>query len=276
MSKIKILVVEDESIVAKDIQNTLIRLGYDVPATASNAVSAFQKLEDIRPDLVFLDIKLKGDIDGIQIAEKIKNSYDIPVIFLTSFVDKATLDRAKVTEPYGYIVKPFNESDLQTTVEMALYKFEKDKETKYSKDRYENALLNLDEAIIILDISFGVTFLNPKAENLAGFGNETASGKDVFSLLKIENESGELFNKNVLVEKIKDDKVCELKNATVTFTRDLSTMKSEITFSPVRDEKDTLIGYALVLRKPGTTGASESSVISGEQMESIVIQNSFL
>lgn len=275
MSKIKILVVEDESIVAKDIQNTLIRLGYDVPATASNAVSAYQKLEEHKPDLVFLDIKLKGDIDGIQIAEKIKNSYDIPVIFLTSFVDKATLDRAKVTEPYGYIVKPFNESDLQTTVEMALYKFEKDQETKYNKERYENALLNLDEAIMILDINFGVTFLNPKAENIAGYGSETASGKDLFSIVKIENESHEAYTKPTLIDKISSDKVCELKNATVTFSRDQSVMKSDITLSPVRDEKDVLIGYALVLRQPGNTGPASSTPAAGEQLESIVIQNSF-
>lgn len=275
MSKIKILVVEDESIVAKDIQNTLIRLGYDVPATASNALSAYQKLEDIQPDLVFLDIKLKGDIDGIQIAEKIKNTYDIPVIFLTSFVDKATLDRAKVTEPYGYIVKPFNESDLQTTVEMALYKFEKDKETKYSKERYENALLNLDEAIIILDINFGVTFLNPKAENMAGYGNETASGKDLFSVLKIDSESGDNFNREVLTEKIKNDKVCELKNAAITFSRDQASIKSDVTFSPVRDEKDVLIGYALVLRQPGNANSSAATASGSEHLESIVIQNSF-
>ncbi|HMT30708.1 MAG TPA: response regulator [Bacteroidia bacterium] len=268
MSKIKILVVEDESIVAKDIQNTLIRLGYDVPATASNALSAYQKLEDIQPDLVFLDIKLKGEIDGIQIAEKIKNSYDIPVIFLTSFVDKATLDRAKVTEPYGYIVKPFNESDLQTTVEMALYKFEKDKETKYSKERYENALLNLDEAIFILDINFDITFLNPKAENLAGYGNDSAMGKDLFSLIKIESETGEPVS-------IKNDKISDLKNANATFPHDQSTMKSDITFSPVRDEKDVLIGYALVLRQPGKASSSEATAPIGEQMESIVIQNSF-
>jgi|SRR5688572_14037189 len=275
MSKIKILVVEDESIVAKDIQNTLTRLGYDVPATASNAVSAFQKLEELRPDLVFLDIKLKGDIDGIQIAEKIKSHYDIPVIFLTSFVDKGTLDRAKVTEPYGYIVKPFNESDLQTTVEMALYKFEKDKETKYSKERYENALLNLDEAIIILDTKYAVTFLNPKAENLAGYGNDTASGKDLFSILNLRDEQGQDVSKETMALKLATDKVCELHNVNVTFLRSQEVHKSELTCSPVRDEKDNLIGYALVIRKAGSAATSSSTSLSPEQMESMVIQNSF-
>lgn len=275
MSKIKILVVEDESIVAKDIQNTLIRLGYDVPATASNAASAYQKLEDIQPDLVFLDIKLKGEIDGIQIAEKIKNTYDIPVIFLTSFVDKATLDRAKVTEPYGYIVKPFNESDLQSTVEMALYKFEKDKETKYSKDRYENALLNLEEAIIILNTDCTITFLNPKAETQLGYGNESATGKDLFSLVKIDEESGRNLDRNSLVEKIKTDKVCDLKNASVTFNRDGSNVKADVTCSPVKDEKENLIGYAFVIRKTGSGSPVSSAITGTEPVENMIIQNSF-
>lgn len=275
MSKIKILVVEDESIVAKDIQNTLIRLGYDVPATASNALSAFQKLEDIQPDLVFLDIKLKGDIDGIQIAEKIKNTYDIPVIFLTSFVDKGTLDRAKVTEPYGYIVKPFNESDLQTTVEMALYKFEKDKETKYSKERYENALLSLEEAIFILDTNYKITFINPKSENYIGYGNETASGKSLFDVLRISEESGKEFVSEDLIGKLKAEKVCEIKNAQLTFSRDQASIKADITCSPVRDEKDILIGYAFVIRKAGTQAAGAGTVSVSEPMENMIIQNSF-
>ena len=275
MSKIKILVVEDESIVAKDIQNTLIRLGYDVPSTASNAVSAFQKLDDIQPDLVFLDIKLKGDIDGIQIAEKIKNTYDIPVIFLTSFVDKGTLDRAKVTEPYGYIVKPFNESDLQSTVEMALYKFEKDKETKYSKERYENALLNLDEAIFILNTNYSISFMNPKAENYVGYGVDTANGKSLFDLITISDESLSAISRDIMIEKLRGDKVCEIRNATLTFLRDNSSLKADLTCSPVRDEKDSLIGYAFVVRMPGAPSSSTGAVIAGEPMENMVIQNSF-
>jgi len=275
MSKIKILVVEDESIVAKDIQNTLIRLGYDVPSTASNAVSAFQKLEEIKPDLVFLDIKLKGEIDGIQIAEKIKSNYDIPVIFLTSFVDKGTLDRAKVTEPYGYIVKPFNESDLQTTVEMALYKFEKDKETKYSKDRFENALQTLDEAIMILDTKYAITFLNPKAESLAGYGNDTAAGKSLFSMVKIVDENNEEITADNIAVRVKTDKPCELYNATVTYLRSQEVQKSDLTCSPVRDEKDSLIGFAFVIRKPGSKSSATATLVSAEHMDSMVIQNSF-
>ena len=276
MSKTKILVVEDESIVAKDIQNTLIKLGYDVPATASNAAAAYDKLDEIQPDLVFLDIKLKGDVDGIQIAERIKDAYDIPVIFLTSFVDKQTLDRAKVTEPYGYLVKPFSEPDLQTTVEMALYKFQKDKETRNSKERFESALINIEDAILILDTNYRINFMNPMGESLTGYGNESGQGTDIFSVLKLENETGSTLTREQLSEQIRKGNVFELKDGGVASARTGSSFKADITCSPVRDEKDVLIGYALVVRKAGSESNSKpSTAVSESNMEPMIIQNSF-
>jgi PAS domain S-box-containing protein len=276
MSKTKILVVEDESIVAKDIQNTLIKLGYDVPATASNAAAAYDKLDEIQPDLVFLDIKLKGDVDGIQIAERIKDAYDIPVIFLTSFVDKQTLDRAKVTEPYGYLVKPFSEPDLQTTVEMALYKFQKDKETRNSKERFESALINIEDAILILDTNYRINFMNPMGESLTGYGNESGQGTDIFSVLKLENETGSTLTREQLSEQIRKGNVFELKDGGVASARTGSSFKADITCSPVRDEKDVLIGYALVVRKAGSESNSKPSTAASESnMEPMIIQNSF-
>jgi PAS domain S-box-containing protein len=275
MSKTKILVVEDESIVAKDIQNTLIKLGYDVPATASNAAAAYDKLDEIQPDLVFLDIKLKGDVDGIQIAERIKNAYDIPVIFLTSFVDKQTLDRAKITEPYGYLVKPFSEPDLQSTIEMALYKFQKDKETRNSKERFESALINIEDAIMILDINYRISFLNPRAEVMTGYGNESGHGIDLFSVLRLENESGSLLTREQLSEHIRKEKVFEQKDGGVMSLRDNNSFKADITCSPVRDEKDGLIGYAFVIRKAGTENHARPAAEIESHMEPMIIQNSF-
>jgi len=275
MSKTKILVVEDESIVAKDIQNTLIKLGYDVPATASSAATAYDKLDEIQPDLVFLDIKLKGDVDGIQIAERIKNAYDIPVIFLTSFVDKQTLDRAKITEPYGYLIKPFSEPDLQSTIEMALFKFQKDKETRDSKERFESALINIEDAIIILDTNYRISFLNPRAENLSGYGNDSGQGIDIFSVLRLENESGSMLTREQLSDQIRKDKVFDQKDGGIVALRDNSAFKADITCSPVRDEKDSLIGYALVIRKTGADATARPLSGAEPTMEPLIIQNSF-
>lgn len=280
MNKIKILVVEDESIVAKDIQNSLIRLGYDVPSTASSAITAYDKLDEIKPDLVFLDIKLKGDTDGIQIAERIKTEYDIPVIFLTSYVDKSTLDRAKITEPYGYLVKPFNENDLQSTVEMAIYKFKKDRELRANKQMYANALSHLQEAIILTDMEGKVTFMNPKAENVTGFGTESASGKEISSLIRFDNNEVKLFSQESFQQLIKRDSLFNADEMNVTIVRNNSSIKSSVVSSPVKDEKNQLIGNAFVIMEKKSSSPASEKNESGEAIatlpfENLVIQDSF-
>jgi len=272
MSSTRILVIEDESIVAKDLQHTLIKLGYDVPVTASNAETAFMRLDEVNPDLVFLDVKLKGDIDGIQIAEKIRDHYEIPVIFLTSFVDKETLDRAKVTEPYGYLVKPFNEPDLRSTVEMALYKFAKDQETRNEKERFENALTNLDDAIITLDTDFRISFLNPKAEELIGKSLDQSEGLDFFDVFEITDPNGSKFDRNTLHRQAVADKALDLDNSTIRITGSNS-INASLTCSPVKDEKENLVGYAVLVRKGQSSQGKSAN--SSESIGSVVIQNSF-
>jgi PAS domain S-box-containing protein len=277
MKKTTILVVEDESIVAKDIQSTLTKLGYDVPATASSAVMAYEKLKEIKPDLVFLDIKLKGDVDGITIAEHIQENYRIPVIFLTSYVDQVTLDRAKVTEPYGYIVKPFNETDLKTTVEMALFKFGRDKEMRDKNQRLSNALAQVDESIILTDTDCRVTYMNSKAETTLGFGADSAVGIDLFTMMGIEQEGGVAIRKEDIVTGMMNNEAMEYNDCFLLVRRDNSSLPVSITSSPVRDEKNNLIGNALVImeRQSGMDKADRQAVMQNTFIEHPIIQNSF-
>lgn len=128
MSKKKILVVEDQAIVAKDISVCLKKIGYDVLGTLSKGEKVVSKIEEERPDLVLMDIMLAGNMTGIEVSKKIKEQFDIPVVFLTAYADEKTISKAKVTEPYGYVIKPFKEIDLRTSIEMALYKYKKEKE----------------------------------------------------------------------------------------------------------------------------------------------------
>jgi signal transduction histidine kinase len=122
MSKTKILVVEDELITAKGIRSALKSLGYDVLDIVSSGEEAIQKASEIHPDLILMDIKLDGDMDGIEAARQIKDRFSIPVVYLTAHADDATLARAMITEPYGYILKPFEDRDLHIGIEIALYK----------------------------------------------------------------------------------------------------------------------------------------------------------
>lgn len=123
MPNAKILVVEGEAIVAKDIQNTLKSLGYDAPAIALSGEEAINKSEQIHPDLLFMGIVLKGEMDGIEAAEKIRNHFNIPVVYLAAYMDEKTLQRAETTGPFGYILKPFEERELHATIETTLSKF---------------------------------------------------------------------------------------------------------------------------------------------------------
>lgn len=134
MSKVNILVVEDESIVSKDIQQSLKKLGYNVVGAASTGEAAVQLAEEKQPDLILMDIMLKGAKSGIEAASEIKEKFNIPVIYLTAYADESTLSKAKITEPFGYILKPFKEIDLHTSIEMALFKHKKETELRKERD----------------------------------------------------------------------------------------------------------------------------------------------
>ena len=125
-----IFIVEDEAIVASDIKETLLGLGYEVPGIAKSGEIALEKIEKFRPDLVLMDIHLATQMDGVETAGKIHTLFGIPVIYLTAYADKALLDRAKLTEPYGYVIKPYDERELHSIIEMALYKHRIEREIK--------------------------------------------------------------------------------------------------------------------------------------------------
>lgn len=134
MSKINILVVEDENIVSKDIQHSLKKLGYNVVGSTATGENAIELAREKKPDLVLMDIMLKGQMSGIDAATVVRDELRIPVIYLTAYADESTLNKAKITEPYGYILKPFKEIDLHTSIEMALYKHKKEMELKKERD----------------------------------------------------------------------------------------------------------------------------------------------
>lgn len=144
MAKTNVLVVEDESIVSKDIQHSLKKLGYNVVGAASTGEKAIELAKEAKPDIVLMDIMLKGELTGIDAAEQIRASENIPVVYLTAYADEGTLAKAKVTEPYGYIIKPFKEIDIHTSIEMAIYKHMKEVEVRKERDLLYSLVENKD------------------------------------------------------------------------------------------------------------------------------------
>jgi PAS domain S-box-containing protein len=176
MRKRTVMVVEDELIVAEDLTRWLMALGYTVGARAATAQEAVQRCEATRPDLVLMDILLPGDMDGIQAAEVIRRRFDIPVVYLTASSDDATLARAKLTEPFGYILKPFDERGLHSTIEMALYKHESEKRIRNSEERFRLLYESAPVAFQSLDADAHIVQVNNAWQDLFGFTQEEVSG----------------------------------------------------------------------------------------------------
>ncbi len=166
----RVLVVEDEAIVASDIQNSLSRLGYTVPGIAADGGQALKAAQSMNPDIVLMDIRLKKGPDGISTAQKIREGLSIPVVYLTAYADDSTLKRARKTEPYGYILKPFAEGDLKAGIEMALYKHASELKLKEHSHWVSRALACIDSPMIVADPSGRVKFLNEAAQTLFGQG----------------------------------------------------------------------------------------------------------
>lgn len=160
MTRSKILVVEDENIIAKDICITLERLGYAVAGMVAEGEQAVRKTAELKPDLVLMDIMLKGKLNGIDAAERIRSGFDIPVIYLTAFSDEVLLKKAKVSEAFGYLIKPFRENELRAVIEMALYKHRIDKELKKSLRLYNAVVEDQTELICRYTPGMVVTFIN--------------------------------------------------------------------------------------------------------------------
>jgi CheY-like chemotaxis protein len=160
MPPTSVFICEDELIEAEDIRQTLEKLGYAVSGIARSGESVLQSLTTTRPDIVLMDIHLAGGMDGIETADRIRILYNLPVIFLTAHADETTLERAKVTEPYGYVLKPFGERELHSAIEMGLYKHRMEEQAK-ENERTIRVLANaIPDAIMLLDHNRQILALN--------------------------------------------------------------------------------------------------------------------
>ena len=182
----RILVVEDESIVAKDIQRILKRLGYETLPSVTRGDKAVENVDSLKPNLVLMDIRLKGKMDGVEAAEIIRAKYGIPVVYLTAYSDETTLQRAKITEPFGYVLKPFDIREIHTAVEMALYRHKLERSLKEKEESLRAVVETAHEAIITVDFQGNIILWNPTAVTIFGFLAEEVMGKPFYYLIPDE------------------------------------------------------------------------------------------
>src|SRR6218665_2686400 len=166
MATARIYIVEDSAIVCFHLQRTLESEGYVVLGTADSGEKALTEILELQPDLVLMDIMLSGALDGIDTATRIKHETGTPIIYLTALTDKATIQRAKITEPYGYLTKPFEDLEIFTVIEMALYKHSIEKKLRQSEEKFFSTLKSISDAVITIDNLYCISYLNPSAESM--------------------------------------------------------------------------------------------------------------
>ena len=270
MEQIQILVVEDESIVAKDIQKSLQILDYDVCAVVSSGEEAIEKVKENYPDLVLMDIVLKGKMDGIEAAKEIRHNFNVPVVYLTGHADEKTLQRAKITEPFGYIIKPFEDRDLRPAIEMALYKHRMENRLKESEEWLATTLRSIGDAVIATDTEGLVKFMNPIAQDLTGWKQEYATGKSLKDVLNIVNEkTGEKIENPVT--KVVQENVVVSFNDVVLIAKDGTQKPIADSGAPIKDDKGNIIGVVLVFRDITEQKKMEEELQKVQRLESIGI-----
>jgi len=261
-AEIKILIVEDEIIIAKEIQNSLRGLGYPSSTIVKSGEEAIKRAQEIHPDLILMDIMLQGHIDGIQAAEHIRDRVDVPIIYLTAYSDDKTLERAKKTEPSGYILKPFEETELRTTIKMALYRHEMERRLKEREQWYLTVLRSIVDAVITTDEKGIITFMNPIAEALTGWLYEDALGKHLSEVYIISNNTiDDPENQEDMFLGLTHEKLLVVSDGTRIPIHDSNT--------PIRDHRGNIIGTLTVFQDITERKKLEQQLVQAQKMEAI-------
>jgi PAS domain S-box-containing protein len=270
-STAKILVVEDEKIVALSIVSILKASGYEIPAIVGNGQAAIQAAARTVPDLALIDILLTGEMDGIETGKELRQRLDIPVIYLTACSDEKTLQRAKITEPFGYLVKPFAEHELSATVEMALHRHRLEKAVKI-RERWFTATMNcIGEAIITTDVNGQTTFLNPRAAELTGWKPEEGLGAPLKQLVPlIDEHSQKPLEFSIFKSGAHGHQTCpEEKGEALLVTRRGDHHLISYHLSTIRDEREQDAGMVLAFHDIAQRRALEKQFLATQKMEAI-------
>jgi diguanylate cyclase (GGDEF)-like protein/PAS domain S-box-containing protein len=250
MAKARILVVEDEVIVAHDLQATLTRLGYEAPAPCASGEAALACLEEVHPDLVLMDIHLAGKMDGIATAARVRERMDVPIVYLTAHSDEATFRRANVTEPYAYILKPFEERELTIAIDVALYRHTVEGKLRQVERWLASTLESMGDAVIAADAEGRVTFANEVAESLTGWDRGAALGRRLDEVLFLVDAETRAPVADLMGRVVSQETVIEIGDCLLV-ARDGRERPVDDSAAPIRDAAGNVIGVVVVFRDVG-------------------------
>ena len=248
MTKTKILVVEDEGIVALSIQRKLINFGYDVPVVATSGEEAIIASKKIQPHLILMDIMLEGDMDGIEATTQIQTMFDIPIIYLTANSDEQTLQRAKQTHPLGYLLKPFEDRELYATVEIGLSKHQLDRQVKENEQWLATTLKSIGDGVITTDQAGSITFMNPTAEQLTGWSLVEAIGQPLPTIFEVFKEDKVTPIENPVVQTRQQGHVLEQINTYILINKNNAKTIIEYNAALIKGDARQVAGVVLAFR----------------------------
>lgn len=252
----KILIVEDERVTAEDLREILTQLGHTVTAVVSTAADAIREAERGSPDLALMDIHIQGEIDGVEAARVLRRRFDIPVVYLTAHADPETLSRARLAEPLGYVIKPFQEPELQASVEMALHKQRIDRESKQRQRQLSGTLNAIGEGVISIDRQETVTLLNSASEAWTGWKEADALGRKLQEVFRLRPPE----RMEPIRRALSGGQVTSLEPASVLAGRNGGARPVAGSVAPVWDHTGALSGAVIVFEaaKEEPPGISEA------------------
>ena len=263
--KPRILVVEDEALVADDLEERLSQLGYQVCGVVDTAEQAIERAVALSPDLVLMDIHLLGEKDGIEAAAEIRLARDIAVVFVTAHADDATLKRAGLAEPFGYVLKPFDERELKATIEMALYRKQAEARLRKMERWLATTLSSIGDGVLATDRAGRITYINAMGEAITGWSREAALGRDFYEVFVVQKEPVRAPLTDLLERAALDGVTFSLEEGHSLRTRGGELRALDDTIAPIREDDGLLTGYVAVFRDASARKEAQQHRLQMEQ-----------
>jgi diguanylate cyclase (GGDEF)-like protein/PAS domain S-box-containing protein len=245
---LRVLIVEDEALIAEELYERLTRLGMHVVGSVDSADLAVYTAAHARPDLVMMDIRLRGERDGVDAAAEIQRDGDVPVVYVTSHADRTTLDRAMHTAPFGYVLKPFREQELLVAIEMAVSRHSMERRLRQSERKFVATLASIGDGVIATDVHGRVTFMNPVAEALTAWPFAEARDQPVDSVFRVTRGiGGQLFSP--VSESLAERRIVRFGSTDLSLiSRTNETIPIDDCVAPIVDDEGHLTGSVVAFR----------------------------